>query len=120
VTGLRHPGRLHFDGQRVVVVVADPSGLLGQCRVLHDLASGDRSEVGLRTVARLWTAVPTLGPDQMLHDLGRPMGDLPGPRPGFETVVLAGPAVVGVHLRGDHDVAEFDVRPQRAGDADEE
>ena len=46
--------------------------------------------------------------------------EFPGPRPGGDTVVLAGRALVGVDVSRHYHVAEAEVRLQRTCDADED
>lgn len=56
----------------------------------------------------------------MQSELTDPVRRLPHPGTGLEAIVLAGPAVVGVHMRRHHHVAQPGTFPQGTGDTDEQ
>src|ERR1700733_6544445 len=119
--GLGHPRRLHLNGQSIVVMLADPASMTGNSRVLHDLAGGDWPETDLRNRRAGWQAPgPVPSPGEVPRNLVCSVGDFPDARPGLESVILAGTAVVCVDMRRYHHVAEVDFGPQRSGHADEQ
>src|SRR3984885_13633489 len=100
---LRYSCGLHLNGHGIVVVLSDPPSVIRDCRILHDLAGGDRPEVDLRNWADAReTPRPLARPGQMPGNLIGPVRDLPDPGPGLKSIVLASTPVVRIDV-GCHD-----------------
>ncbi len=119
--GLRHTSGLHLDRQCIVVGLANPLSVRGDCRILHDLAGRDRPEAHRRNGYAIGKALcPGTAPGEVTGNLIRFVRDFPGAGARLESIVLTGTTVIGVDVGRDHHIAQLDVGPESAGDTYEQ
>src|SRR5690606_39646067 len=79
VARLGDSGAFHLERVSVVEVFANPDGVVGDARVVHDFASGDRSEMHCRfRGGKVQSGRPASGPGDVSGDLLQLVRNFPG------------------------------------------